>query len=69
MASDLALKLRGLAEQEVFIGTSSWKYPGWLGDIYMASRYETQGKFSSAMFEASCLEEYAGTPYHGRLSL
>ena len=23
-----------LAREGVFIGTSSWKYPGWLGKVY-----------------------------------
>ena len=42
MATKLALKLRSLADQGVFIGTSSWKYPGWMGDVYTQSRYETR---------------------------
>ena len=29
----LAARLRELAGQNVWIGTSSWKYPGWLGTI------------------------------------
>jgi uncharacterized protein YecE (DUF72 family) len=50
-----------LAADGVFIGTSSWKYPGWLGQLYDESRYLTRGKFSHAKFEASCLAEYAET--------
>lgn len=61
MASDLAPKLRSLAERGVYIGTSSWKYPGWMNDVYTPARYETRGKFSKAKFEASCLNEYAET--------
>src|SRR5260221_3041498 len=61
MSSELAATLRSLADQGVFIGTSSWKYPGWLGDIYTPSRYETRGRFSKTKFEASCVEEYAET--------
>ena len=61
MASDFASKLRSLAERGVYIGTSSWKYPGWMGDVYTQSRYETHSKFSKAKFEATCLEEYAET--------
>jgi len=61
MPSDLAPKLRSLADRGVFIGTSSWKYRGWLRDIYTQSRYETRGKFSQAKFEETCLAEYAET--------
>ncbi len=50
-----------LAKAGVLIGTSSWKYPGWLGQLYDESRYLTRGKFSKAKFEATCLAEYAET--------
>jgi hypothetical protein len=36
----LAQRVGALAAQGVFIGTSSWKYPGWLGTIYDRGRYE-----------------------------
>src|ERR1700690_1505669 len=55
---------RGLAErarQGMFIGTSSWKYEGWLGQIYSPERYATRGRFSRKRFEAECLREYAET--------
>jgi uncharacterized protein YecE (DUF72 family) len=61
LASQLAPILRDWANGGVFIGTSSWKYPGWLGQIYTESHYFTRGKFSNAKFEASCLTEYAET--------
>lgn len=48
-----------LAEQGVFIGTSSWKYPGWFGQLYEHDRYVWRGKFSNARFERNCLAEYA----------
>jgi uncharacterized protein YecE (DUF72 family) len=48
-----------LAARGVFIGTSSWKYPGWRGQLYDESRYLTRGKFSEARFERDCLAEYA----------
>ena len=44
-AALLGPKLRSLADEGVFFGTSSWKYEGWLGSIYHAERYETRGKF------------------------
>ncbi|MBI3881313.1 MAG: DUF72 domain-containing protein, partial [Verrucomicrobia bacterium] len=50
---------QALAAQGVFVGTSSWKYPGWLGQIYTDDRYVYRGKFSEARFERLCLAEYA----------
>ena len=60
-ASRLAPKLRALADQGVYFGTSSWKYDGWVGSIYSGDRYVTRGKFSKAKFEENCLTEYAQT--------
>ena len=60
-AARLAPKLRALADQGVYFGTSSWKYDGWLGSIYSADRYLTRGKFSKAKFDENCLTEYAQT--------
>jgi uncharacterized protein YecE (DUF72 family) len=57
----LAAKLRGLAEQRIYIGGSSWKYEGWLGQIYSRDRYLSRGRFSRKQFEAECLREYAET--------
>jgi uncharacterized protein YecE (DUF72 family) len=51
-ASDLAAK-------GVFIGTSSWKYPGWFGQIYDPARYTFRGKVAKTRFERDCLNEYA----------
>lgn len=48
-----------LATQGVWLGTSSWKYPGWRGLLYDADRYVWHGKFSTARFERLCLAEYA----------
>jgi uncharacterized protein YecE (DUF72 family) len=60
-AARLAPKLRALAANAVYFGTSSWKYNGWVGSIYSADRYVTRGKFSKAKFEENCLIEYAQT--------
>jgi uncharacterized protein YecE (DUF72 family) len=60
-AARLAPRLHALAEQGVYFGTSSWKYEGWLGNVYDAERYVTRGKFSQQKFEAECLAEYALT--------
>ena len=51
--------LQRLAGRGVFIGTSSWKYPGWIGPLYTAGRYQFRGKHSEARFERACLAEYA----------
>src|SRR6266516_6666076 len=47
------------AARGVFIGTSSWKYPGWRGQLYEGERYATRGKFSESRFNRDCLAEYA----------
>jgi uncharacterized protein YecE (DUF72 family) len=57
----LAKRLRTLANENIWIGTSSWKYPGWLGQIFTRERYVTRGKFSQKRFEAECLAEFAET--------
>jgi uncharacterized protein YecE (DUF72 family) len=48
-----------LATKGVFIGTSSWKYEGWFGQLYTPGRYEYRGKVAKARFERDCLREYA----------
>lgn len=52
-------KVAELAEQGVFIGTSSWKYEGWRGILYDEARYIYRGKFAETRFERLCLSEYA----------
>jgi uncharacterized protein YecE (DUF72 family) len=59
--SPLAARLAELADRGVYIGTSSWKYEGWLGQVYTPERYFTRGRFSHKKFEAECLAEYAET--------
>jgi hypothetical protein len=59
--SDLANKVAALASSGTYVGTSSWKYEGWLGLIYTPERYQTRGKLSHAKFETTCLAEYAET--------
>jgi uncharacterized protein YecE (DUF72 family) len=48
-----------LAMQGVFLGTSSWKYPGWCGMLYDRARYEWRGKFAESRFKRDCLAEYS----------
>ena len=57
----LADDLSKLADEAIFIGGSSWKYEGWLGQIYTPHRYYSRGKFSRKLFEQRCLSEYAET--------
>ncbi|MGH9722185.1 MAG: DUF72 domain-containing protein [Bryobacteraceae bacterium] len=57
----LAESLAALAHDGVFVGASSWKYEGWLGQIYSEASYRSRGRFSKKLFEAECLREYAGT--------
>ena len=57
----LAARLRALAAETIFIGGSSWKYEGWIGQIYSRDRYLSRGRFSRQRFEAECLKEYAET--------
>ncbi len=56
-----AMKQRAaeLASKGVFIGTSSWKYQGWLGQLYTPARYEYRGKVATTRFQRDCLREYA----------
>ena len=48
-----------LAQVGVFLGTSSWKYPGWCGFFYDRARYEYRGKFAETRFNRNCLGEYS----------
>jgi uncharacterized protein YecE (DUF72 family) len=57
----LGQKLAALASRNILVGTSSWKYEGWLGQIYSPERYTSRGKFSQKRFQAECLGEYAAT--------
>jgi uncharacterized protein YecE (DUF72 family) len=57
----LGRKLASLASRNILVGTSSWKYEGWLGQIYTPERYTSRGKFSQKRFQAECLGEYAAS--------
>jgi hypothetical protein len=58
-AARLAPRLKSLADEGIYFGTSSWKYPGWLGSVYAENRYKTRAKFSQKKFDENCLAEYA----------
>jgi len=57
----LAQKLGALAKENIRIGTSSWKYEGWLDQIYSRDRYLSRGRFSRKRFESECLAEFSET--------
>jgi uncharacterized protein YecE (DUF72 family) len=57
----LATRLRDLAARHIYIGGSSWKYEGWLGQIYSRGNYLVRGRFSQKLFNDTCLKEYAQT--------
>jgi uncharacterized protein YecE (DUF72 family) len=59
LAQKLHEKLGVLARDGVLIGGSSWKYEGWLGQIYQREKYLVRGRFSQRKFEQDCLTEYA----------
>jgi uncharacterized protein YecE (DUF72 family) len=48
-----------LAGEGIFVGTSSWKYPGWRGQLYTDDRYIYRGAFSETRLQRLCLGEYA----------
>ena len=52
-------RLADLAARRIYVGGSSWKYEGWLGQIYSREKYELRGRFSKKRFEETCLSEYA----------
>jgi len=57
----LARSLVSLASDHIYIGGSSWKYEGWIGQIYDRANYLVRGRFSRKLFESTCLTEYAAT--------
>ena len=61
MRGQLAAPLARLAADGIFLGTSSWAYPGWLGQIYDWERYSFRKKFSMERFRESCLGEFSET--------
>jgi len=56
-----AARLKELAAHNIYIGGSSWKYEGWLGQIYSRGNYLVRGRFSQKLFNDTCLKEYALT--------
>ena len=55
----MGIKAAELAAKGVFVGTSSWKYDGWFGQLYTPARYKYRDKVATTRFERNCLTEYA----------
>jgi uncharacterized protein YecE (DUF72 family) len=55
----IAAELAAWAARGAHLGTSSWKYPGWRGQLYTDDRYIWRGSYSQSRFERLCLAEYA----------
>jgi len=55
----IAQRVSDLAARNIYIGTSYWKYEGWMGQLYSEDRYSYRGKVARSRFEAGCLEEYS----------
>jgi uncharacterized protein YecE (DUF72 family) len=50
-------KLTALAERGVYIGTSSWNYPGWVGQVYLGDYSGPRKSFVKSRFEAANLHD------------
>lgn len=64
--AQLAERVAALAKEGTYVGTSSWKYEGWLGLIYSHDKYlryfkSSPPKLQKERFERTCLAEYAQT--------
>lgn len=62
----LRTRLAELAKEGIYVGTSSWKYEGWLGLVYSPEKYmryfkAAAPKLSKDRFQRTCLTEYAQT--------
>ena len=57
--NQVANRVKELSSHNIYIGTSSWKYEGWIGQLYSPERYSYRGKVAKSRFEAGCLEEYS----------
>jgi hypothetical protein len=56
LKAPLRKQVQAKAQHGIYFGTSSWKYEGWLGQIYSPERYAMRGRFSKKRFEQECLQ-------------
>lgn len=59
--SKLRSAVKRLAASKILIGTSSWKYEGWCGQIYDEQRYPFQGNLVTSPHAALRAFEQLGT--------
>ena len=52
-------RLKELVQRGVYLGTSSWKYPGWIGQVYKRDYSGPRSLVNKKRFETECLSEYA----------
>jgi uncharacterized protein YecE (DUF72 family) len=52
-------KLKELEKQGIYIGTSSWKYEGWIGQVYNKDYSGPRSKVQKKTFQDECLSEFA----------
>lgn len=58
--SGIAASLKHLADaHHLYLGTVSWRFPGWCGMLYDEENYLWGNHFSKKRFSDRCLEEYA----------
>ena len=48
-----------LAANGIYVGAASWKYEGWLNQLYTPTRYVYRGKVAKSRVNRDCLSEYA----------
>ena len=51
-------RLHELATKQIYLGTSSWKYEGWLGQVYKGDYSSPRAAVNKKRFETECLEEF-----------
>jgi uncharacterized protein YecE (DUF72 family) len=52
-------RLKQLAAKGVYLGTSSWIYEGWLGQVYNGDYSGPRSKVNKKRFETECLVEHS----------
>lgn len=52
-------RLAALAQKNVYLGTSSWNYEGWRGQVYVGDYSGARKDFIKSRFQAEALREYA----------
>ena len=53
------VRLHKLAQKNIYLGTSSWNYEGWRGQVYIGDYSGARKDFVKSRFMAEALREYA----------